>query len=47
MQFQYPAAFHHYINQAFPQDICKLLTFSIFTTFFGVKFCFICKISPN
>ena len=34
-------------GQAFSQDILKLLTFLVYTAFFGVKFYFICKISQN
>ena len=33
--------------QAFPQDISKLLTFSVFSVVFEVKLCFIYKISQN
>ena len=36
-----------YTIQAFPQDVFKLLIFSVFSSFFGVKFCFINKISRN
>ena len=32
---------------ALPQDVFKLLTFSVFSYFFGVKFCFLWKISQN
>ena len=35
------------ITIAFPQDVFKLLTFSVVNAFFGVKVCFICKISQN
>ena len=35
------------MGQAFPHDIFKLLTFSVFNAFFGVKFSFICLIHLN
>ena len=34
-------------EQAFHQDICKMLTFSVFSAVFGVKFCFIYQIIQN
>ena len=33
------------VSQIFPQDIFKLLIFSVFNAFFRVKYCFVCKIS--
>ena len=38
--------FKKYIK-ALHQYICKLLTFSVFSAFFGAKFSFICKISQS
>ena len=34
-------------NRPFPQDIFKMLTFSVFNAFFGVNVLFICKIRQN